>query len=264
MQVFSNKESIGNLTKTGNTTVQLSPSVITIGAKQYISGNLDCDTSTSGVGGLDTGAAQNWKKYYVYAVVDSGNSVIIASLSDSNPLGYNKYVLVGDFKTDGSAQVGIGVGVAETGKVGDKKDSMLTEAQFQAENGSGWILCDGRSITGSQFHTITGNTPVPDARGVFIRGKDNSAGQNPDGDLALGAAQGDTFQGHGISWKGSAAPAGHPGGFVGGYTYDGFAASGFLTPLSGTGFTNNGNGTPRQSSETRAKNVTMNIFMKIN
>lgn len=51
MQVFANKESLGTLTKTGNTTVQLSPSVITIGARQYSTGNLVCNTAVSGAGG---------------------------------------------------------------------------------------------------------------------------------------------------------------------------------------------------------------------
>lgn len=53
MQVFLNKESMGTLSKTGNTTVQLSASVMTLGAKQYTTGNLVCDITTLGAGNND-------------------------------------------------------------------------------------------------------------------------------------------------------------------------------------------------------------------
>ena len=261
-QVFANKENFGALTKFSNTVVQLAPSVITIGAKQYTTGILDCDTGISGIGGLDTGVAQNWKTYYVYAVVSASNAILITSLSSINPLGYTSFTLVGNFKTDGSAQVGIGVGVTETGKIGDKKDSMLTEAQFQVEHGSGWILSDGRDITGSGYHSITGLTTVPDARGLSIRGKNNGRSdgkENPDGDVALGLYQADKMQGHQHNLPARVSTAGG-----GGFPQADQINSGMTNFPTGAPVTEGANGTPRYGVETTSKNITMNMFIKIN
>jgi hypothetical protein len=58
--------------------------------------------------------------------------------------------------------------------VGMIVQSMLTEAQFQAINGTNWVLAAGQSVTGSQYATITGNSSIPDLRGMFLRGKNNS------------------------------------------------------------------------------------------
>ena len=100
MQVFQNKENIGKLTKTSNTTVQLSSSTITLGAKQYSTSNLTCNPSVSGVGGLDTGSEQSAKYYYVYAVINSGSVVLVCSLSNQKPSGYSTYKKVGAFVND--------------------------------------------------------------------------------------------------------------------------------------------------------------------
>ena len=100
MQVFTNKENIGKLTKTSNTTVQLSSSTITLGAKQYSTSNLSCDPSVSGVGGLDFGSEQSAKYYYVYAVINSGSVVLVCSLSNQKPSGYSTYKKVGAFVND--------------------------------------------------------------------------------------------------------------------------------------------------------------------
>lgn len=104
-QVFANRESVGVLTKTGNTTVRLSPSVITIGARQYVTGNLVCDTGISGAGGLDTGSVQARLKYYVYAVVDAGVAKLICSLSSSQPTGFSVFKFIDVFSTDENSNV---------------------------------------------------------------------------------------------------------------------------------------------------------------
>jgi hypothetical protein len=87
--------------------------------------------------------------------------------------------------------------------VGSIDMSDLTEAQYQAQRGTGWILADGRNVAGSKYGTITGNTTVPDMRGMFPRMKDFSAavspnvtGRNPDGNLALGSYQADSISDH--------------------------------------------------------------------
>ena len=87
--------------------------------------------------------------------------------------------------------------------------SFLTESQFQIEiatlrgviNPSGnpdttWVLCDGRAILASDYNVLTGNATIPDMRGAVPRMKDNGRGLNPDGDLALGQYQGDTYLSH--------------------------------------------------------------------
>lgn len=81
-------------------------------------------------------------------------------------------------------------------KIGDIKFSFLTESQFQAEFDTTWILADGRSVVGSDYATLSGNTTAPDMRGRYPRMKDHSAGVNPDGELDLGDLQADTYTEH--------------------------------------------------------------------
>jgi hypothetical protein len=62
--------------------------------------------------------------------------------------------------------------------------SKMTEAQIQAVKGIGWILCDGRSVIGSAYQTLTGQTNCVDHRGLFCRGQNSGRVdglQNPDG-----------------------------------------------------------------------------------
>jgi hypothetical protein len=74
--------------------------------------------------------------------------------------------------------------------------SMVT-ADFQAEVDDGeWVLADGSSAAGSDWATLTGRTTLPDARGRFLRGKDNAAGNNSDGDKSLDSYTADTVVSH--------------------------------------------------------------------
>lgn len=130
--------------------------------------------------------------------------------------------------------------------------AFLTEAQFQSQMGTQWILCDGRNVAGSDYAVLTGNTVVPDARGLVIRGKNNGradGNQNPDGELAVGAFQADAFASHGHSLtglnSGTGAAAFPPGG----------AGATLVMPTAV-----NANG----GNETRMKNLTGNHFIKIN
>ena len=54
--------------------------------------------------------------------------------------------------------------------VGSIVHSMLTLSQFQALSGTGWVLADGGSCTGSTYSSVTGYNTVPDVRGTFLRG----------------------------------------------------------------------------------------------
>jgi len=150
-------------------------------------------------------------------------------------------------------------GLSNTMPVGSVIHSMLTEAQFQAQMGVGWVLMDGRSVSGSRYHQITNNSTLPDARGQFLRGKNNGRAdgkENPDGDSALGTQQQDAFQGHehhipvANVHDTASIPEGQSG-YNTGYNTDGIVSDGI-------------NGTPRVSSETRPKNITVNIFIRIN
>lgn len=84
-------------------------------------------------------------------------------------------------------------------QIGDVKHSVLTEAQFQELHGTTWVLMKGQSITGSDLAAVSGITTLPDARGVFIRGKNNGradGNQDPDGERAVGNLQGQQFGSH--------------------------------------------------------------------
>lgn len=146
------------------------------------------------------------------------------------------------------------------GQVGDVKQSILTEAQFQSIHGSAWTLMDGKSVVGSQYETVTGNSTLPDARGQFLRGKNNgrSDGQeNPDGDLTEGTFQVDEMQGHKHNLD-----QGGGGGAVGGWfvtNNNNLSDTATMGPMISDGV----NGTPRNGLETRPKNITVNYFVKI-
>jgi len=55
-------------------------------------------------------------------------------------------------------------------QLGDVKSSMLDEATFQTQRDTTWVLIDGRDITGSDLHALTGITILPDSRDKFARG----------------------------------------------------------------------------------------------
>lgn len=135
--------------------------------------------------------------------------------------------------------------------VGSVIHSLLTEAQFQATMGSGWVLADGRNVSGSAYQSITGNATIPDMRGRFLRGKNNGSSNNPDGDLALGAYTADKLgsHSHGVNWT-----AANGGVSSGNFIVRGTTAQGsFSNSTDGAG-----------SNETAPKNITTNIFVRIN
>ncbi len=75
---------------------------------------------------------------------------------------------------------------------------------FSATN-SKWSPADGRSISGSAYHTSTGNSTAPDLRGMFLRGLNSidsqsrdDGNQDPDGDnRTAGDYQEDKYKKHG-------------------------------------------------------------------
>jgi len=154
--------------------------------------------------------------------------------------------------------------IASETALGDIRSSILTETQFQIENGSEWIIADGRDITGSDLAILLTETFAPDLRGVFLRGKDNGRGINPDGDLPLGQFTSDKYELHNHLYNDSTVDI---SATVGGAQQN---ARCNRTSNSGEPFiyttdvdttrTSIGAG----STETAPKSVTVNYFIKIN
>lgn len=138
----------------------------------------------------------------------------------------------------------------DQGYIGQYLHSSLTESQMQTLYGVGWILADGRSVAGSAWATLTGNTNAPDARDMFLRGKNNGradAFANPDGDQALGTQNQDKFESHTHTYT-----------FGQGDTSNVYPIADGNTnlvnqPTSATG-----------GNETAPKSLIVNIFIKIN
>lgn len=81
--------------------------------------------------------------------------------------------------------------------VGTYRQSHLDLATFNAETAGTWVLADGQDVTGSDFEALTGQPNVPDARGQFLRSKNNGrsdGNEDPDGERIAGALQGDAIR----------------------------------------------------------------------
>lgn len=122
--------------------------------------------------------------------------------------------------------------------------SFLSEAQFQAANGSGWTLAHGQSVSGSTYHTTTGLSNVPDLRGRVIAGIDNMGGLNANNLTAsnfpnrnnlggTGGADTHTLTGAQSGEKGHTHAASSVSGSIGGS--DGTHIHGITEPNSGLG-----------------------------
>ena len=150
--------------------------------------------------------------------------------------------------------------VAASLPLGTVISSMLTLAQFQAQIGGQWVMADGSSCTGTAYATLTGFTVLPDARGMILRGKNNTradGNQNPTGDVALG-----TFQDHGVVDHVHNIPTTNVNGAGGGYISDS-VRYGAGPVVSGIG---NNISSPAGAAqvETRMRNITVNHFIRIN
>ena len=180
--------------------------------------------------------------------------------------------------------------LAGDASIGDVKYSYLSEAQFVAENGLGWVLDDGRSIVGSKLHQKYGFTTTSDARGMFLRAANNNRTgtyADPGGNRAAGSIQGHAFQTHTHiqdSHNHTQNPHTHLYSvYNGGFTGWGASAYQNNTAVVGTQggmtsatATNNATTATNQSqsatgaaseptaAETRPVNMAFNVFVKIN
>ncbi len=147
------------------------------------------------------------------------------------------------------------------GKIGDVKYSILEPAKFIVLHGDGWILMDGRNINNSELFRLTTMNTCPDARGVFIRGMNQSRNITEgdiDGDRKAGAYQADGVKKHqhGFSdaWF-AEVNCGH-GNELGSHSSD----SDNMRCESGD-VTDNGIGL---LDETRPRNIALYTYVKIN
>lgn len=247
MAQFFGIETIKELEKSSPTTIVWpSGSNLRIGGKAYITGSdLTMDLTLD----IDTGSVIADTYYYVYAIVIGGTVSLKYSLSNSAPTGYAAYRKIGIFKTNSSAEI-IGVSSKDEGRVGDIKHSRLTEEQFIEQNGAGWILYDGSDITGTKLASIISLSVLEDARGQFLRAKNNSrsdGNENPDGDVALGTWQADELGNHRHSISGRA----------------GKGTSNAQPVTVSDNYTSTAYTDYEGGNETRPKNLTVNIFIKV-
>jgi len=255
------EDSIGSVSYSSGA-ITLGNSRLTVGGQQYQTSSLQHSISSLTAS----------TRYNLFAVISTTNGQVILTSSVNSftvgPAGYKGFKFIRSFYTNASGAFAAFTGaVSDPNPVGAVIHSMLTEPQFQALNGTSWILADGRSVAGSQYSSVTGVNNVPDLRGVVLRGKNNGSTRNPDGDLALG-----TFQDQATA-KNGLYDAGHSHTLVNTPTISFYGGSNGNGYNPGAAY-NGPNATPTiaaananiqsTNNETRMRNVTVNIFIKIN
>lgn len=148
--------------------------------------------------------------------------------------------------------------------VGTVLHSMLSVAQFQAQYGTNWVLADGSSCTGTKYASVTGATTLPDMRGRFLRGKSHSSGNNPDGDLSLGAYSADKLGSHAHQ----ETYAGNNGASLAAFRHSGSGGDNNLS-VAGVTITGFNYSVPQMTlnsggNETSPRSITVNIFIRVN
>lgn len=153
-------------------------------------------------------------------------------------------------------------------RIGSFAYSQMTEVQFQRHAGNGWVLADGRSVVGSKYEDITSNSTIPDARGRFLRAKNNGRSdgkEDPSGELALGSSQDDQNEAHSHTFT----PSSHSHSVDVGRA-EISSSAGIVTSGTGTQLgtvqtsTTSANGVDTQGEDFRPNNVCWNIFIRIN
>lgn len=151
-----------------------------------------------------------------------------------------------------------------SGILGDTKHSILQPDDFQSLNGNCWILMEGQNISSSKLGAL-GFSNLPDPRGYFIRIYDNRQSGRIDIDrnfgVPIGTVQADQFKSHYHTgrYKNSNAALEGPD--------DGPASPnlrGWDTGASNTGLQTGHPTLYAGGSETRPKNITLYLYIRIN
>jgi microcystin-dependent protein len=166
-------EKIGLLSH-GAGIISLAPSTVNVGGVQ-----IDTDALS-----VILSALANSTKYNLFVVMSTGVPTLVYSTNSytTGPNGYNSFKHIGSFtSTNAAAFSGFDtkaalVSSSDLNPVGMIVSSMLTEPQFQALNGTSWVLAFGQNIAGSLYATVTGNSTAPDLRGRVLAGKDDMGG----------------------------------------------------------------------------------------
>lgn len=155
--------------------------------------------------------------------------------------------------------------------VGSILSSFLDEPTFQGQTSTNWVLCDGRSASGTQFQALTSLTNVPDMRGRYARMKDNGSGNDTHGDLPLGDTYTDQNNEHvhGVgTYKVHAVEFGSGGTQVFNSVLYGSGGAATVTDI-GNSLSNSSDvpspvGTTVNGTEVNPKTVVVNYFVRIN
>ena len=212
-------EFIGSITKLGATQISIAASNVIIGGQQHNTSAITVSTNGAGLNGLDTGTIAANQFYYIF-LVKSGLSVGGVISLNSTPTGFSAYKLVGQCTTQ-SASTSLEAAnnaIVDATPIGQIMSAMLTEAQFRAIHGPGWILADGRTtgVASSKYGLLTAATSVPDLRGMVLRGKNNSradGSQDPGGERGLGSFQGQATAKNGLTASASSSQANVTGAY---------------------------------------------------
>jgi hypothetical protein len=129
-----------------------------------------------------------------------------------------------------------------------------------------WVPADGRSVAGSRF-AAQGASAVPDLRGLFLRGINESedgmvrsdAYADPDGVRRPGQPQQDSFQIHGHKHEQGDGPD-NPAGTFKGVNGNNVYMNGRVQEPAAI----RDSGEPRISKETRPKNAAIYYYVRIN
>ncbi len=151
----------------------------------------------------------------------------------------------------------------DKGFLGEVKQSILSEAQFQARRGTSWVIMAGQDITGSDYHTTYSVSTLPNMLGKFPRVWTNAG--SVDSGRAIGSDQvnANVEHRHRIFVNGGATGALYQT-LTGGFQNSGLAvgetnAFTFSSLEPDIAKTNN-----KGETEARPSNYSVNYFIRIN
>jgi hypothetical protein len=223
-------------------------------------------------GNLTAGQTISSFSFLVTCKRDQEKDLILSLQTDRGPFA-SKSSADGSFSSNKEIPIGtIVASVLNFEQFGfTSKNNEKSPGGIWTSNKSKWSPCDGRSLPESKYSKISSQTNAPDLRGIFIRGLNsfdpsyttpptNSSQLNPE-NTSLNVYQPDAFQGHKHINSDNLAvnqDTQSPNNPKQRRTVTG------EVPENSAGKFDAGFGTPRLSSETRPKNISIFYYIKIN